>query len=149
MFLLPLTRHSANINSQHTKRVAPSISLMEVEARQGWQDWTFESTSTDHRVPSLHIAVEVELHSWKSQRVTRDEKSRKKTDDTTRNHLVWSKFEVVYFYYTLRHTNRPNVFLWLINYWLSDTGIWILLRTDQSMCFDGVFFLLFSHLFFW
>jgi hypothetical protein len=34
---------------------------------------------------------------------------------------VWSAHGVVYFYYTLWHTNWPNVFLWRINYWLSDT----------------------------
>lgn len=37
---------------------------------------------------------------------------------------VWSSAGVVYFYYTLWHTNWPNVFLWRINYWLSDRRTW-------------------------
>lgn len=37
---------------------------------------------------------------------------------------MWSSAGVVYFYYTLWHTNWPNVFLWRINYWLSDRRTW-------------------------
>lgn len=46
---------------------------------------------------------------------------------------VWSKPGVVYFYYTLWHTNWPNVFLWRINYWLSDRRTW-------KICFDRLMF---------
>lgn len=48
-----------------------------------------------------------------------------KTKNLAMFFAVWSMVRAVYFYDTLLwHTNWPNVFLWRINYWLSDGWMW-------------------------